>query len=68
MMLTGNARIVIGVLIEICMLGINVFMLWYGIKLVKVTWYQWISDFPELIRSECPICQCRSEGRSRPCS
>jgi TRAP-type C4-dicarboxylate transport system permease small subunit len=31
------------------MMGVNVFMLWYGIKLVRLTWYQWISDFPELI-------------------
>jgi TRAP-type C4-dicarboxylate transport system permease small subunit len=49
MMLKGKPRIVIGWLIEICMMGVNVFMLWFGIKLVKTTWYQWISDFPDLI-------------------
>jgi TRAP-type C4-dicarboxylate transport system permease small subunit len=49
MMLKGKARIAIGWLIEICMMGVNVFMLWFGIKLVKATWYQWISDFPDLI-------------------
>ena len=31
------------------MMGVNLFMLWYGIKLVKATWYQWISDFPEVV-------------------
>jgi TRAP-type C4-dicarboxylate transport system permease small subunit len=49
MMLTGKSRLAIGVLIEICMMGVNVFMLWFGIKLVKTTWYQWISDFPEVV-------------------
>jgi TRAP-type C4-dicarboxylate transport system permease small subunit len=49
MMLKGKPRIVIGWLIEICMMGVNVFMLWFGIKLVRTTWYQWISDFPDLI-------------------
>jgi TRAP-type C4-dicarboxylate transport system permease small subunit len=28
------------------MLGTNLFMLWWGIKLVNTTWYQSISDFP----------------------
>ena len=28
------------------MLGTNVFMLWYGIKLIQVTWYQSIAEFP----------------------
>jgi TRAP-type C4-dicarboxylate transport system permease small subunit len=28
------------------MMGVNLFMFWWGIKLVKVTWYQSISDFP----------------------
>jgi TRAP-type C4-dicarboxylate transport system permease small subunit len=49
MMLKGWQRQAIGLLIEICMMGTNLFMLWFGIKLVKATWYQWISDFPDLI-------------------
>ena len=32
--------------IEICMLATNLFMLWYGIKLVQATWYQSIAEFP----------------------
>lgn len=49
MMLQGKARIAIGWLIELSMMGVNVFMLWYGTKLVHAMWYQWISDFPEVI-------------------
>ena len=49
MMLKGKARIACGWLIEACMLGVNLFMLWYGVKLVKATSHQWISDFPDLI-------------------
>ena len=25
---------------KLCMLGTNLFMLWWGIKLVQATWYQ----------------------------
>ena len=46
MMLAGNARLAIGWLIEACMMGTNLFMLWWGIKLVETTWYQSIADFP----------------------
>jgi TRAP-type C4-dicarboxylate transport system permease small subunit len=46
MMFDGPARTVIGVLIELCMFGTNLFMLWYGIALVQTTWYQVIADFP----------------------
>jgi TRAP-type C4-dicarboxylate transport system permease small subunit len=46
MMLRGRARVAIGWLIEACMIGTNVFMLWWGIKLVQTTWHQSISDFP----------------------
>jgi TRAP-type C4-dicarboxylate transport system permease small subunit len=49
MMLSGKARTLIGWLIEASMMGINVFMLWYGIKLVQTTWHQWISDFPDVV-------------------
>ena len=46
MMLEGNARLAVGWLIEACMMGTNLFMFWWGIKLVSLTWYQSISDFP----------------------
>jgi TRAP-type C4-dicarboxylate transport system permease small subunit len=45
-MLTGKARIALGLLIEFCMLFTNVFLLWFGINLVKVTWHQSIAEFP----------------------
>ncbi len=45
-MLTGTSRMVLGVLVELCMLAANLFLLWYGIKLVQVTWYQSIAEFP----------------------
>ena len=44
--LTGTARYALGFLIEICMLITNLFMLWWGIKLVQTTWYQSIAEFP----------------------
>jgi TRAP-type C4-dicarboxylate transport system permease small subunit len=46
MILTGKLRIVAGWLIEACMMGTNLFMLWWGIKLVNATWHQSIADFP----------------------
>lgn len=46
MMLKGKARTAVGWLIEASMMGVNLFMFWWGIKLVKVTWYQTIADFP----------------------
>jgi TRAP-type C4-dicarboxylate transport system permease small subunit len=44
--LTGTSRTVLGVIIEVCMLATNLFMLWYGVKLVSTTWYQSIAEFP----------------------
>jgi TRAP-type C4-dicarboxylate transport system permease small subunit len=44
--LSGRSKALLGWLIELCMLGTNVFMLWYGIKLIQVTWYQSIAEFP----------------------
>jgi TRAP-type C4-dicarboxylate transport system permease small subunit len=46
MMLEGKAKTAIGWLIEVCMMGTNLFMLWWGIKLCHTTWYQSIADFP----------------------
>ncbi len=47
-MLTGKARVAIGLLIEACMLFTNLFLLWFGINLVQVTWNQSIAEFPLL--------------------
>jgi TRAP-type C4-dicarboxylate transport system permease small subunit len=44
--LTGTARVVLGVVVEICMLVISLFMLHYGLKLVATTWYQVIAELP----------------------
>jgi len=44
--LTGTARMLLGWLIEACMLITNLFVLWWGIKLVHTTWYQSIAEFP----------------------
>jgi TRAP-type C4-dicarboxylate transport system permease small subunit len=44
--LGGSARVIIGVLIEICMGLTNLFMLIWGVRLVDTTWNQAISDFP----------------------
>lgn len=46
--LNGRSKALLGWVIELCMLGTNVFMLWYGIKLIQVTWYQSIAEFPLL--------------------
>lgn len=47
-LLTPPQKIVLGWVIEIAMLGTNLFMLWFGIKLVGVTWHQSIAEFPLL--------------------
>ena len=36
----------LGWFLEVCMFGTNLFMLWYGIKLVQATWYQAVPEFP----------------------
>ncbi|MFL4975517.1 MAG: TRAP transporter small permease [Microvirga sp.] len=41
-------KAILGVLIEICMMATNVFMVWYGVKLVQTTMYQSIAEFPWL--------------------
>ena len=45
-LLDGPAKAWLGWFLEICMLAVNLFMLWWGIKLVQVTWYQSIAEFP----------------------
>jgi len=43
--LTGWKRTALGWLLEILMGATNLFLLIYGIRLVKATWYQVIADF-----------------------
>lgn len=45
-MLTGPARTALGWAIELCMGATNLFMLWWGIKLVETTWNQTIGEMP----------------------
>ena len=44
--LSGAARIALGWLVEICMIATNLFMLFWGIELVKTTWFQVVAEFP----------------------
>ena len=41
-----QAKQMLGWFLEICMLAVNLFMLWWGIKLVQATWFQSIAEFP----------------------
>jgi TRAP-type C4-dicarboxylate transport system permease small subunit len=45
-LLDGPAKAWLGWFLEICMLAVNLFMLWWGIKLTQATWYQSIAEFP----------------------
>jgi TRAP-type C4-dicarboxylate transport system permease small subunit len=47
-LLKGPAKIFVGITIELAMLFTNVFMLWYGLKLVQATFHQSIAEFPAL--------------------
>jgi len=44
--LQGTPRLLLGRLIELGMLFTNLFMLWFGIKLVHAMWFQSIAEFP----------------------
>lgn len=44
--LTGTPKMVVGWIIELGMFATNLFMLWYGTKLVATLWYQSIAEFP----------------------
>lgn len=44
--LTGWKRTALGVVIELAMAGISLFMLVYGVMLVEVTYHQVIAEFP----------------------
>jgi TRAP-type C4-dicarboxylate transport system permease small subunit len=45
-LLPEQLKPVLGWFLEFCMLATNLFMLWWGIKLVETTWYQSIAEFP----------------------
>src|SRR2546426_11431456 len=45
-LLPEQIKPMLGWFLEICMLTTNLFMLWWGIKLVETTWYQSIAEFP----------------------
>jgi TRAP-type C4-dicarboxylate transport system permease small subunit len=45
-MLGEGGKKILGWVLEICMLGTNLFMLWWGLKLVQTTWFQVIAEFP----------------------
>jgi TRAP-type C4-dicarboxylate transport system permease small subunit len=44
--LPGPAKAALGWVVELLMMGTNLFMLWYGIKLVQATWHQSVAEFP----------------------
>ena len=44
--LRGMPRLLLGIFIELSMLATNLFLLWYGVRLVQRTWYQSIAEFP----------------------
>ncbi|MGH6922328.1 MAG: TRAP transporter small permease [Propylenella sp.] len=44
--LSGWRRVLLGWVVELLMAGTNFFILVYGVRLVRTTWYQVIADFP----------------------
>jgi TRAP-type C4-dicarboxylate transport system permease small subunit len=44
--LPALGKAALGWVIELLMMGTNLFMLWYGIKLVQATWHQSVAEFP----------------------
>jgi TRAP-type C4-dicarboxylate transport system permease small subunit len=44
--LNEPAKTYLGWFLEVCMLATNLFMLWWGTKLVQTTWFQSIPEFP----------------------
>src|SRR5262249_27447524 len=47
-LLSESTKPVLGWFLAICMVGTNLFMLWWGLKLVEPPWYQSIPEFPTL--------------------
>jgi TRAP-type C4-dicarboxylate transport system permease small subunit len=44
--LSGTPKLVLGWILEMGMLATNLFMLWWGTKLVSELWHQSIAEFP----------------------
>lgn len=44
--LDERGKTILGLIIEACMMATNLFLFWYGIKLVQTTWHQSIAEFP----------------------
>src|ERR1700752_3849069 len=44
--LNEPAKSYLGWFLEVCMLATNLFMLWWGRKLVELTWYPSLPEFP----------------------
>ena len=65
--LTGASRTVLGMIIEVCMLATNLFMLWYGVKLRSPPGTRASPNFRSC-RSGFPTCRSRSAAPSRRCS
>jgi TRAP-type C4-dicarboxylate transport system permease small subunit len=45
-LLPDPAKVLLGWLLEACMLATNLFMLVWGVRLVQTTWFQGIAEFP----------------------
>ena len=45
-LLPDRGKAILGSILEICMLATNLFMLWWGMRLVETTWYQSIAELP----------------------
>jgi TRAP-type C4-dicarboxylate transport system permease small subunit len=45
-LLSEVPRRALGWVVELCMIGISLFMLHWGVSLVRTTWFQVIADFP----------------------
>jgi TRAP-type C4-dicarboxylate transport system permease small subunit len=45
-LLPERGKAILGSILEICMLATNLFMLWWGVRLVEATWYQSIAELP----------------------
>jgi TRAP-type C4-dicarboxylate transport system permease small subunit len=46
--LSGAAKTALGIAVELIILAISLFMIWYGYKLVARTWFQGLAEFPSI--------------------
>ena len=67
-LLDERGKAILGWLIEVCMMATNVFMVWYGVKLVQTTMVPEHRRVPAGSRSASPTCRSPSPARSRCCS